>query len=403
MAGTVVSMAMPLVTSAISMSTSAANQEMRMLIDVNNDIWYIRDELKTIQAFLRSDEVTKEKDELVKVWAKQVKELAYGIEDCLQEFAIHMKHRRLMQHLMKIQHSHRIAIQIKILKLRVEEVSNRNMRYSLIRSIIPSSTTDDSTSNMELTRYCAAHYVDEAELVGFDGPKKDILDMISSRGNVEARPIWIVGAGGVGKTTLAKKVYENRDTRNKFQCHAWITVSQSFDVKELLKDMIKQFLGCNNEEDERILRGADKHILIDMLKKGLEGKSYFLVLDDLWSIQAWDCLKPTSWENNMQGTKRNQQFKGVRVDSLEVLGTLPKLMLLRLRIDAYVGEKLEFQEGAFPILKKLDIGSLEKVKEMRFEQGTSPRMEMIEIYNCSFESGIIGIEHLPMLKEISLG
>lgn len=46
---------------------------------------YIKDELKTMHAFLRAAEVTKEKDELVKVWAEQVRDLAYDIEDCLED------------------------------------------------------------------------------------------------------------------------------------------------------------------------------------------------------------------------------------------------------------------------------------------------------------------------------
>uniref|UniRef100_A0A0E0KUY5 AAA+ ATPase domain-containing protein n=1 Tax=Oryza punctata TaxID=4537 RepID=A0A0E0KUY5_ORYPU len=314
MAGTVVSMAMPLVTSAISKSAIATSQEMSRLIGVRNDIWYyIRDELKTMEAFLRAAEVTKEKDERVKVWAEQIRDLAYDIEDCLQEFVVHVKHQSLMQHLMKLQHRRRIVVQIKSLKLRVEQVSNRNMRYN---SIIPisSSSIDDSLSNMASTRYSDAHYAVEANLVGFAGPKNEIMNMIINCGKEEAQPIWIVGAGGVGKTTLAKKVYEN--ISSKFPYHAWITVSQSFDVNDVLKDMIKQFLRI--EMDKVVV---SEHILRDKLKEGLEDKRYFLVLDDLWSIQAWDCIKPTSWGNNMQGsqvvvTTRNRDLVGDKSCSL---------------------------------------------------------------------------------------
>lgn len=103
---------------------------------------YIKDELKTMHAFLRAAEVTKEKDELVKVWAEQVRDLAYDIEDCLEEFTIHVKHQSLSRQLMKLRHRHRIAVQIRSLKLRVQEVSNRNMRYNFIKSA-PSREMDD--------------------------------------------------------------------------------------------------------------------------------------------------------------------------------------------------------------------------------------------------------------------
>nr|TKW21003.1 hypothetical protein SEVIR_4G190400v2 [Setaria viridis] len=89
--------------------------------------------------------------------------------------------------------------------------------------------------------------------------------------------------------------------------------------------------------------------------------------------------------------------------AMEILGALPNLIVLCLYEEAYVGEKLVFAEGAFLSLRKLDIRSLDQLREMRFEEGGSPQMESIEIWSCRLESGITGINHLPRLKGISLG
>jgi disease resistance protein RPM1 len=91
---------------------------------------------------------------------------------------------------------------------------------------------------------------------------------------------------------------------------------------------------------------------------------------------------------------------------MEILGALPNLMLFSLGWNSYIGEILVFRTGAFPNLKKLFIfrSSLHDcLREVNFEDGTSPRMEMIEISNALLKSGIIGINRLPRLKEISLG
>uniref|UniRef100_A0A0D9WPD4 NB-ARC domain-containing protein n=1 Tax=Leersia perrieri TaxID=77586 RepID=A0A0D9WPD4_9ORYZ len=306
MADTVVSMANLLVGSAINMATSAASQEISMLFGVQNEIWYTKDELKTMQAFLRAAEVRKERDELVKVWAEQVRDLSYDIEDCLQEFLVHIGRHTLSKNLMKLHHRHRIAVQIRSLKLRVEEVSNRNMRYNLITHV-PYSNASDSNSNMELIRYEAAHYVDEADLVGFAGPKNEILELLS-RSGFEAQTIWIVGDGGIGKTTLAKKVYESSYICKKFPCRAWITVSSSLlDIKEIFKQIIKQLLG--EESLNKLFKKYDRvmvqeHDLTDHLKEGLRERRH-----------AWDCIKPTFWGNNMEGsrvvvTTRNKNLVG---------------------------------------------------------------------------------------------
>jgi disease resistance protein RPM1 len=88
--------------------------------------------------------------------------------------------------------------------------------------------------------------------------------------------------------------------------------------------------------------------------------------------------------------------------TMEILGALPNLMLLRLYRNAYVGEKLVFRRGAFPNLKEVDIYFLKQVREIIFEEGTSPHLGSIEIYGCRLESGIVGIKHLPRLKIIAL-
>ena len=87
---------------------------------------------------------------------------------------------------------------------------------------------------------------------------------------------------------------------------------------------------------------------------------------------------------------------------MEILGPLPNLMHLRLGSGSYIGEKLAFKTGAFLNLKKLDI-CLAELREVKFEDGTSPQLAMIHISWCILASGIIGVNQLLKLKEISLG
>uniref|UniRef100_A0A8R7QVZ3 Disease resistance R13L4/SHOC-2-like LRR domain-containing protein n=1 Tax=Triticum urartu TaxID=4572 RepID=A0A8R7QVZ3_TRIUA len=88
---------------------------------------------------------------------------------------------------------------------------------------------------------------------------------------------------------------------------------------------------------------------------------------------------------------------------MEILGPLPNLMHLRLILGSYIGEKLAFKTGAFPNLKKLGICDLAGLRELKFEDGTSPQLAMIDISYCKLASGIIGVNQLPKLKEITLG
>ncbi|KAJ1259023.1 hypothetical protein BS78_10G121800 [Paspalum vaginatum] len=89
--------------------------------------------------------------------------------------------------------------------------------------------------------------------------------------------------------------------------------------------------------------------------------------------------------------------------TMEILGALPNLMHLRLSRASYVGKELVLREGAFPCLRELVVWGLDQLRKLRFEEGASPQMESIGINYCRLESGIIGVNHLPRLKEISLG
>ncbi|VAH99414.1 unnamed protein product [Triticum turgidum subsp. durum] len=265
MAETVLSMARSMLGGAISMATSAAAAEMGLLIGVRKDIWFIKDELETMQAFLEVAEKMKKKDVLLKVWAKQVRDLSYNIEDGLGEFMVHVGSQSLSWQLMKLKDRHRIAIQIRDLKTRVEEVSARNTRYNLIK-MDASDAIDEVDSHMEDIRNHSASNVDEAELVGFSKPKGELIELmdVKTKGGA-AKVVFVVGMGGLGKTTLARKTYESKeDIVNNFSYRAWITVSQTFSKIEMLKDMIMQLFG--NEELKKCLKELEgKMVQVDDL------------------------------------------------------------------------------------------------------------------------------------------
>ncbi|XP_060675794.1 putative disease resistance protein At1g50180 [Ziziphus jujuba] len=112
--------------------------------------------------------------------------------------------------------------------------------------------------------------------------------------------------GGLGKTTLAKKVYNG--VKHHFDCSAWVFISQLYVLRDVLIDIFTQ-VGSPNEnmKFERSKSGIDileqkknereylnalpEHGLIDSLKETLKEKRFLMVLDDIWTIVAWDFLK----------------------------------------------------------------------------------------------------------------
>ncbi|GJN10498.1 hypothetical protein PR202_ga28596 [Eleusine coracana subsp. coracana] len=385
MAETALSMASSILGSAINKAATAVAEEMSLVMGVQKEIWYIwlqfmKDELKTMQAFLIAAEAMKKKTPLLKVWAKQVRSLSYDIEDCLDEFMVHVGSQRLSRQLMKLKDHHRIAVQIRNLKSRVEEVNSRNTRYNLIQ--MEDTEIDQALSYLEDVRNHSARNIDEAELVGTSTFKKNLLDKINAQyDDGHDRVICVVGMGGLGKTTLVRKIYESKEgIENKFPYRAWITVSQSLSRIDVLKGAM--FAAKHKSEWDR---------LYTQLPAQLENN---LSLEAIRNM----LVKLRLLGSRLKGGK-----------AVEILGALPNLMLLHLQSEAYMGKKLVFRQGAFQNLRKLNFYTLtyehyvEPLRGIRFEQNASPQMESIEVGAYKLKLGINGIEHLLKLKEISLG
>ncbi|KAH6781317.1 hypothetical protein C2S51_006610 [Perilla frutescens var. frutescens] len=130
-------------------------------------------------------------------------------------------------------------------------------------------------------------------MVGFDGYVEQILDQLT--GYHSGRQILpIVGMGGIGKTTLATNVYRNSLMLHHFDILVWITVSQEFSARNI----ILQALSCLGESISNTETSESDDELGEKLYRVLLGRRYLIVLDDIWSVEAWEKIKFFFPENN---------------------------------------------------------------------------------------------------------
>ncbi|XP_042495058.1 disease resistance protein RPP13-like [Macadamia integrifolia] len=90
----------------------------------------------------------------------------------------------------------------------------------------------------------------------------------------------------MGKTTLARKVYNDRNIKEHFPCRLWIHVSSDYKMEELLQDIIKQILINDDEEERKKMSLKDLAIEIYKLLKTTPTR-YLVVFDDVCTIQFW--------------------------------------------------------------------------------------------------------------------
>ncbi|KAA8521200.1 hypothetical protein F0562_011865 [Nyssa sinensis] len=284
-------------------------EELKLLKGVRRELEYIGDELERMTAFLRVADAMEVCDQEIKVWVKQVRDVVYDTEDVLDESTLYLTYHHhwpgLYGFLLECFHSvkhltarHRIASKIKVIKSRVSNISEGHQRYRFKCNAMKEGSTSASSSCHE--RRGDALLLEEAELVGIDKHKRQLMEFLFENEN-GLKVISVVGMGGMGKTTLAKKVYDDTSVKRQFQSHVWSTVSQSFMIEELLKDIIEQLFREIKKPVPEAVNNMDSNHLKMEIKEFLQQKSYVIVLDDVWSTEAWEAIKCAFPDSNNHG------------------------------------------------------------------------------------------------------
>ncbi|PON87625.1 NB-ARC domain, LRR domain containing protein [Trema orientale] len=282
-------------------------EQVNLLKGVHKEAKSLKDELEIIQPFLRDAEARQEKGEIseaAEVWLKQIREVADRIEDVVDEYCYHLEKQRhherglIVDFLRKTKHSvgslkprRDIASEIRDVKESLSEIKERGQSYGLRPFEQRSSSTVTNVDATAVDPRLGSLFIEEDELVGIDSTSKELTRRLVE-GPSTRSVISLVGEGGIGKTTLAKNVYNAEAVKQHFECFAWITVSQSYNVEKVLKIMKSQICP-NKEEPTGTIEG-----LTDLLRQYLKTKRYVIVFDDVWKIEFWEVIKHALPSNN---------------------------------------------------------------------------------------------------------
>ncbi|CAN6165623.1 unnamed protein product [Urochloa humidicola] len=264
----------------------------------------VKEEIKELEKELRSMTAALHKvaevpvdqlDELVKIWARDVKELSYDIEDAVDTFMsqqgigdeptmpfsfkgfIH----RAINLFKKAMTNHQIHSVIKDIMKQVNMVTERRKRYKV--DDVPSRPIVESIDPRLEGMYRKA-----AELVGIGRPKNELAKrFLEQNGSSRQQSdiISIVGFGGLGKTTLANSLLQ--DFKSKFDCNFFVSVSFNPDIKKIFKNILVQL----DEKGYGCMKGWEVKQFIDKIIKFLKNKRCLCVIDDLWKELPWDTIK----------------------------------------------------------------------------------------------------------------
>nr|XP_028954030.1 disease resistance protein RPM1-like [Malus domestica] len=280
--------------------------------NARTEVGFIKDELESIRSFLKeADAMAAAADgetgnDGVKTWVNQVREAAFYIEDVIDEYLLrilwHHQHHGFLRFFHKIirlakkmRSKDGIVSKVDSIKKLVREIKERSERYGF-KSIDQQGQSSGEKTLLSNDPRVASLFIKEAEIVGIESAR-DELTRLLVEGATRREVISVVGMGGLGKTTLAKKVYDQPKVMAHFDCYAWITVSQSYRVEDLLRTVIKKFYSSRKERFPEEIDTMDEESLISTSREYLQQKRYI----HLPPNKAWKLFCRKAFQFELEG------------------------------------------------------------------------------------------------------
>ncbi|CAL9025766.1 unnamed protein product, partial [Prunus brigantina] len=168
-------------------------------------------------------------------------------------------------------------------------------------------------------------FVPASKVIGRESEKEEIVNLLMQQGdddqsgnsNNKVSVIPIVGIGGLGKTTLAKWVYDDKRVVGHFELRMWATVPVDFELTRLTRLILGSAL------DTEISDKFTPDQLQGRLREALKDKKFLLVLDDVWNDDAWKWsqLRDLVIEGAKSGSKILVTTRSTAI--AEIMGTMP--------------------------------------------------------------------------------
>jgi hypothetical protein len=291
MEATSVSLARSVLDGVLNTAGSAVTDKVAGLLGVPRDVEFIRNELEMMQSFLRvaSTRPDPAARNMMRTWVKQVRDVAYDLEDCLLDFALYSAtvSRRSWCLPGALAARHTIAVRIRHLKASVEDLNRRNLRYHLV--VDPHSGAGEADVQQQLLPYhdvpSDADYLtfEELEIIGRSREKQDLIKLLMSGRDGKLGVVSVWGMGGMGKSSLVSMVRNDPELLDAYDCGAWVTVPHPLDSPDEFMRRLRKGFG---------LTAAAAHDSDDDIKEHLEDKRYMIVVDDLMNKDEWDQVWP---------------------------------------------------------------------------------------------------------------
>ncbi|XP_044495533.1 putative disease resistance protein RGA3 [Mangifera indica] len=279
-----------------SITRQQAEEGIRLIAGAGQEVERLQSNFLSIQALLDDAENRQAKEDAVRVWLAKLQDVSYDIDDVLDEWNTKLQKLKIKKaeaafnplkkvcffilHYLSCRPlvmRYNIGVKIKDLDKKLDIIAKEKEMFNF------RSTME---GNKEIKRPTTISDIDLTQVYGREDDKNKIVDLLLGQSSCvqDLCIISIVGMGGIGKTTLAKVVFNNDKVRTHFEKKIWVCVSEPFDELRIAKAILESL--TNSAPNLDVLQ-----TVVQNIRQNLETKKFLLVLDDVWTED------PKNWEN----------------------------------------------------------------------------------------------------------
>ncbi|KAL3615241.1 hypothetical protein CASFOL_040902 [Castilleja foliolosa] len=259
-----------------------SKEQIGLVRNFKNDLEKLKQTISMVNDFLHDAEKRQVADRAVKRWLRDLEALAFEADNVFDEFNYHLLSKKVgptrnksvkkkVQSLFPCSYRLKLGRKIKGINDKFESINQTASKLGL-QNIAAQAPVYAASASRQTDSF--------SEDSIFRGREEDMSSIVDTLTTTEQRlsVLPIVGMGGQGKTTLARKVFNHEQIKSHFgDNRVWVHVPRIFDDVVLFKRILTSMKPESNVEH------GNREAVLKMLEKELGAKKYLLLLDDVWN------------------------------------------------------------------------------------------------------------------------